>query len=117
MNGETWRSVLVAALALNAALGFAYRLYRFGKGGPRADVVGQAILGLLLGALALAVAAGAGWSHWVALAYGVAFGLLVMPLWTVAVFIPMRPGTVDALYAGVYWSALAVIVVAALVVA
>jgi hypothetical protein len=117
MNGDLWRAVLAAALATNAVLGVSYRVYRLRRGGPAADVVGQALLGALLAVLAFAVAAGTGWSHWAALAYGAVFGLLVMPLWMVAVFIPMRPGPVDAAYASGYWSALAVIVASSLVLA
>jgi hypothetical protein len=78
------------------------------------DVVGQAILGALLGALAVAVASGAGWSRWAALVYGLLFGLVVMPIWTVAVLIPLRPGRIDIGFAVVYWFTLILIVVASL---
>ena len=60
MEMETWRIILVAALALNGVLGFGYRAYRLTKGGPLGDVVGQAILGLLLAGLAVGVAAEVG---------------------------------------------------------
>jgi hypothetical protein len=113
MSSDLWRIVLSAALAANAVLGFGYRVYRLARGGPLADVVGQAILGVLLAVTAAAVALGAGWSRWVALAYGLLFGLLVMPVWMLAVFIPMRPDRVDAAYAAAYWAALGAIVVAA----
>ncbi|CAN5630727.1 hypothetical protein BH24ACT26_BH24ACT26_03490 [soil metagenome] len=117
MVGDVWQTVLVAALAINAVLGLGYRVYRLSRGGPMADVTGQAILAAALGAIASGVAVGAGWSRWAALAYGLLFGIVVMPVWTLAVFIPMRPDAVDKGYASVYWTSLAVIVVAALLVA
>jgi hypothetical protein len=116
MNRDPWTLALACALATNAVLGFAYRVFRLMRGGPPGDVIGQAILGLLLGVLALFVAAGAGWSRWVALAYGLTFAVIVMPVWTVAVLIPMRPGRVDVGFALLYWAMLAVTVIAALVV-
>ena len=111
MSPET---VLAVSLSLNAVLGFGYRVYRLTKRGPLADVIGQAILGLLLIALAVAAAAGQGWTRWPALAYGAVFALLVMPVWTLAVLIPSRPALPDYLFAGVYWLALVAVVVAAL---
>jgi hypothetical protein len=108
------KTVLVTALVLNAFLGFGYRLLRFFKGGPLGDVVGQAILGALLVGLAVAVGTGAGWARWAALAYGLLFGLVVMPIWTLAVLIPMRPARLDYAFTAVYWGALAAVVIAAL---
>ena len=113
MTSERWQAVLVVALAANAALGFAYRLHRLARGGPVADAIGQGLLGVLLAGLALAVASGAGWSRWVALAYGIVFGLVVMPVWVLAVLIPMRPGALDKAFAAVTWGLLATVVVAA----
>jgi hypothetical protein len=109
-----WTGVLVAGLTTNALVGFTYRLYRYARGGPLGDVVGQAILGVLLGGLALAVAAGASWARWLALAYGLLFGLVVMPLWVLAVLIPLPPGPVDRAFTALYWLVLGSIVVAAL---
>ncbi|HEX2051972.1 MAG TPA: hypothetical protein VHJ34_15245, partial [Actinomycetota bacterium] len=87
---------------------------RLTKGGPMADVAGQALLGALLVVLAAGAAAGSWWARWGALAYALLFGLVVMPVWTLAVLIPMRPGPVDVGYAVVYWVALAVAAIAAL---
>lgn len=113
MTSDLWEVALVAALALNAVLGFGYRLYRLTKGGPVQDVTGQAILGLLLVAVALAVAGGASWGRWVALGYGLLFGIAVMPLWVLAVLLPLRPEAIDYAFTGVYWTALVTIVVSA----
>ena len=114
MTGEPWRVVLVSALAINAILGFAYRTYRLSKGGPPGDVAGQAVLGVLLAGLALATANGSGWAHGAALVYGALFGIIVMPLWTLAVLLPMRPRGPDYAFTVVYSAALVAIVVAAL---
>ena len=111
---ETWRVILIAALALNATTGFGYRVYRLTKGGPLGDVTGQAVLGLLLGGLAVAIGLEQGWARWAALIYGILFGLLVMPMWTLAVLFPMKPTGIDYAFTAVYWTALAVIVGAAL---
>ena len=111
---ETWELVLIVALGFNAVAGFGYRVYRLTKGGPLGDVTGQAILGLLLGATAVAVAADQGWATWVALIYGVLFAVVVMPVWTLAVLLPLPPGAVDYAFAVVYWAALVAIVIAAL---
>lgn len=109
-----WQTVLVGALAANAALGFGYRVYRLTKKGPMADVVGQAILGILLGALAVGAAGGHGWARWAALAYGLLFGLVVMPVWTLAVLLPLPPGRIDYAFTAAYWAALAAIVLSAI---
>ena len=109
----TWEMLLVASLSFNAALGFGYRVYRLSRGGPLFDAIGQALLGLVLMLLAVGVSLEAGWPRWVALAYGLMYGLVVMPLWVLAVLIPMRPGPIDYGFAVVYWVALALIVVAA----
>ena len=116
MDSDTWRAVLVAGLLFNAASGLGYRVYRFRMGGPKSDVVGQSILGILLVGLAVALAEGAGWARWPALAYGLLFGVVVMPLWVLAVLIPLGPRAVDYAFTGVYWIVLALIVVAAVAV-
>lgn len=111
---EAMRLALASALALNAVLGFAYRVYRLSRGGPVGDVTGQAILGALLGALAVAVWAGIGWARWAALVYGLLWGLAVMPVWTLAVLIPLPPGRIDYAFAALYWAGVATIVVTAI---
>lgn len=115
MDSDTWRIVLIAGLAVNAGAGFGYRVYRLRKGGPKSDVVGQAILGALLLTLAGALALGAGWPRWPALVYGLLFGVVVMPIWVLAVLIPLRPRAIDYTFTGVYWALLALVVVAAIV--
>jgi hypothetical protein len=114
MDTHAWQLMLVVALALNAALGFGYRVYRLAKGGPMADVIGQAILGGALIALSVAVALDVGWARWPALVYGLLFGLVVMPVWTLAVLIPLKPGAPDYAFTILYWTDLFVIAGAAL---
>lgn len=114
MHADTWEAALVAALVVNAALGFGYRVFRLTKGGPLADVAGQALLGVVLVVLAAGAATGASWARWGALAYALLFALVVMPVWTLAVLIPQRPGPLDVGFAVTYWAALAVAAVAAL---
>ncbi|MFN2390059.1 MAG: hypothetical protein ABR575_10705 [Actinomycetota bacterium] len=114
MDGDGWRLVLIAALALNAIGGLGYRVFRLAKGGPKADVLGQAILGALLLVLVVALVLGAGWPRWPALIYAVLFGVVVMPVWTLAVLIPLSPGPVDYAFTVLYWITLAVAAVAAI---
>ena len=114
MNPDAWQSVLVGALLLNALAGFSYRVYRYRKGGPLGDVWGQAILGVLLAGLALALVLGAGWPRWPALGYAGLFAFVVMPIWTLAVLIPLPPGRIDYAFTALYWATLLVIGAAAL---
>jgi len=114
MDPDLWRNVLAGALLANALAGFSYRLYRYRRGGPLGDVWGQAILGVLLGALAVALVVGAGWPRWPALGYAVLFGFVVMPLWTLAVLIPLPPERIDYAFTGLYWATLLVTGAAAL---
>lgn len=114
MDDHFFRQVLIAALALNATGGFAYRTYRLTKGGPLADVIGQAILGVLLVGLAVTLAGGMSWPRWPALGYGLVFGLVVMPIWVMGVLIPLRPTAIDYGFTAFYWASLAAIVVSAL---
>lgn len=109
-----WQAVLVIALSANAALGFGYRVYRLAKGGPLADVVGQGVLGAVLVALALGAAAGDGWARWGALGYALLFGLVVMPVWTLAVLLPLPPRPPDYAFTAIYWATLGAIVLAAI---
>jgi hypothetical protein len=113
VDPDVWRWVLVTALAVNAALGFGYRLFRLTKGGPIGDVIGQAVLGVVLIAIALAVALEVGWVRWVAFAYALAFGLVVMPIWVLAVLLPLPPRPLDYTFTVAYWLGLGVIAVAA----
>ncbi len=114
MNGDAWRIALIVLLVLNASLGLAYRIFRLTKGGPLGDVVGQAVLAVLLAATAVGVSAGWDVARWTAVVYGALFALVVMPLWTLAVLVPMRPERIDLAFAIGYWVALIGILVAAL---
>jgi hypothetical protein len=109
-----WRIVLSAALCINAVSGFGYRLFRLSKGGPLGDVLGQSVLGALLVALSFGVLAQAPFAAGASLLYALLFGVVVMPLWVVAVLIPLRPQTIDVVFTALYWLALIVIAVAAL---
>ena len=111
---DRWVAVLLGGLVLNAVLGFAYRLWRRTKGGPVADVWGQAVLGLILVGLAIGLTVGWGWTRWATFAYALLFGLVVMPLWTLAVLIPLGPRALDYAFTAVYWMTLVTIAIAAL---
>jgi hypothetical protein len=111
---SAWQTVLIVALSTNAVLGLAYRLYRLTKKGPLADVVGQAILAVVLLGLAAAILEDQAWARWPSLAYALLFAVIVMPIWTLGVLLPMRPRAIDYGFTGVYWATLAVIAVAAI---
>lgn len=108
------RTVVTVALVLNAVLGFGYRVYRLTKGGPVGDVYGQVVLGVVLVVLAAGVAAGLAWARWTGFLYGVLFGLVVMPVWVLAVLLPQRPGAPDYAFTAVYWAGLAAVALGAL---
>lgn len=114
MNSDAWLVVLAAALVVNAVLGFGYRVYRLTRGGPTSDVIGQALLGALLIAVAVAAGVGAGWARWPALGYALVFGVIVMPVWVLAVLIPLPPERIDYAFTVVYWMGLVVVAVAAI---
>lgn len=114
MRSDTWATVLAGALALNAVLGFGYRVYRLTRRGPMGDVIGQAILGVLLAGLAIAVAGDFSWARWAALIYGALFGVVVMPVWVLGVLIPSEPGAPDYAFTIAYWMMLALVIVAAI---
>lgn len=114
MKAETWETVLVAALLINAVIGLAYRVYRRTKGGPIGDVWGQAVLGVVLGGVALAIALNGDWPRWIAFAYAVLFAFLVMPVWVLGVLLPLRPRAVDYSFTVTYWLLLIAIGIAAL---
>lgn len=116
MTSHTWQTVLTGALLLNAGLITSYRLYRMKRGGPKADAVGGAVLGAILAALAILVSQGVEWARWPALLYAAIFAFVVMPIWTLAVLIPLRPGAPDLAFTGVYWTSLFAIGLAALLV-
>ncbi|HVF53440.1 MAG TPA: hypothetical protein VNC78_07490 [Actinomycetota bacterium] len=111
MNGYA-AAVVSTALVVNALAGFGYRVYRRRHGGPVADVWGQAVLGVVLLAIAGGVAGAIGWARWVAVGYALLFGVIVMPLWTLAVLIPSDPRALDYWFTATYWAALATIAVA-----
>lgn len=113
MDSDLWRAALVGGLALNAALGFGYRVYRLSKGGPIADVWGQAVLGAILALLAVLIGLGFTWTRWLALAYAVIYAFVGMPAWVLGVLIPLPPRAIDYTYAAVYSVALVAIGVAA----
>ena len=111
---ETWTAVLVGALVANAALGLGYRVYRLTKGGPKADVWGQAVLAFLLITTAVALAVGIDWVRWIAVAYAALFAFLAMPVWVLGVLLPMRPRAIDYTFTVTYWTLLVVAGVAGL---
>ena len=78
------------------------------------DVLGQSVLGALLVALSFAVLEQAPFAASASLLYALLFGLVVMPLWVVAVLIPLRPQRIDLAFTALYWLALIVIAAAAL---
>jgi hypothetical protein len=108
------RSILVVLLALNGVVVFGYRIYRLTRGGPMADAIGGAILAVIVSVLAIGVAADLSWGRWGALVYAGLFGLAVMPVWTLAVLIPLRPGPPDYLFTAVYWATLLGVAIAAI---
>lgn len=114
MASDAWQLTLALLLGVNAVIGFGYRVFRLTKGGPLSDVIGQAVLGLILVGLSIATASGAGWPRWVALIYALLFGVAVMPVWVLAVLIPLHPRWIDYAFTGVYWLGLAAIAVAAI---
>jgi heme/copper-type cytochrome/quinol oxidase subunit 4 len=107
-------AVLIASLAASAAFVFGYRVYRLTKGGPMPDVIGGAILAVILALVAVGVASGGSWARWVALGYGLLFGVVVMPIWVLGVLFPMNPRLPDYAFTALYWLSLVVIVVAAI---
>jgi hypothetical protein len=111
VNAET---ILIVTLAANAALVFGYRVHRLTRGGPMADAVGGAALGVVLAVIAVGIAAGIGWARFLAVGYGLFFAIAVMPVWVLGVLIPMRPGRADFAFTALYWTSLVVIVVAAI---
>jgi heme/copper-type cytochrome/quinol oxidase subunit 4 len=114
MTTASWQLTLAVALGINAAVGFGYRVFRLSRGGPLADVIGQAVLGVILAALAVGTALGAGWPRWAALIYALLFGVAVMPLWVLAVLIPLDPKRIDYVFTTVYWLMLLVIAIASI---
>lgn len=113
---ETWTTVLITALLVNAVLGLGYRVYRWTKGGPKTDVWGQAVLALLLLAIAVGLLLGAEWLRWLALGYAVLFAFLAMPVWVLGVLLPMRPRAIDYAFTATYWALLIVVGVSALLI-
>lgn len=114
MTSHTWQMILSTTLVLNGVLIACYRFLRLKKGGPKADAIGGAALGMILVILASLIALDVGWARWPAFLYAALFALIVMPIWTLAVLIPLRPGAPDWAFTGAYWTSLFVIGVAAL---
>jgi hypothetical protein len=111
---DPWRVVLVVALICSGLSAAGYRAYRFTRGGPRADAIGGAVLALLLVLVAAGVGADLSWARWVALVYGLVFGILVTPVWILGVYIPSRPEPLDHALTGLYLLSLVTTIVAAL---
>ncbi len=109
-----WETTLVGALVANGAIGLAYRAYRYTKGGPIGDVWGQTVLGVLLVAVAVGIAAGAEGLRWVAFGYAALFAVIVMPVWVLGVLLPLRPRALDYGFTVTYWLLLGLIALAAL---
>jgi hypothetical protein len=72
------------------------------------------VLGALLVLLAALVLNDVSWARWVALGYALLFGSIVMPIWTLAVLIPLPPGALDWAFTATYEGTLILIAVAAL---
>ncbi|MQB01002.1 MAG: hypothetical protein GEU78_12030 [Actinobacteria bacterium] len=111
---DAWVTTLAITLVVNAVIGFAYPVYRLSRGGPMGDVTGRAILGILLLAIAGFLSGDNDWPRWAALVYGAFFAAIVMPIWILAVLIPMRPTAIDYAYTTAYWLTLLLIALAAL---
>lgn len=110
---DAWELTLAVTLVVNAAVGLAYPVYRLSKGGPMGDVRGRAVLGALLLLLAASLFFSE-WTRWVAFGYGLLFAMVVMPIWVLAVLLPLRPGPLDYAFTIVYWGTHILIVVSAL---
>ncbi len=111
MNTST---ALAIVLVANGLIAFGYRIFRWkAKSGPLEDAIGGGILAVLLGLLSLGVA-DLGWARWLAFGYGIFFAVIVVPIWTLAVLIPGRPGRIDYAFAGLYEVSLGAIAVLAL---
>lgn len=112
MNAYT---TLALSLAWVALLGVGYRFYRYrNRRGPLEDFLGQVVLGVVLLLLAAAATAEVGAIKWTALGFGLIFGVVVMPIWILAVFIPGEPRKIDYWFVALYYLGLVATVVAAL---
>lgn len=107
---------MVVSLIVSGVLAFGYRLYRMRKGGPTPDAVGGAVLAVGLAGVAIAFASGTLWVRWIALGYALLFGLVVTPIWVLAVFIPARPRPWETLVIVAYWISVATVGVSAIAV-
>lgn len=116
MDTDAWQTLLAALLVTNAALGLGYRIYRRTKGGPKADVWGQAVLAVLLLAIAAGIVSGIEWLQWAALGYSALFAFVAMPVWVLGILLPMRPRALDYAFTVTYWLVLFAIGVAAILV-
>jgi hypothetical protein len=111
---DPWQAILAFALVANGIALASYRYYRFVKGGPRADAAGGTVLGALLILTAVLVLNDVSWARWVALGYGLVFAVVVMPIWTLAVLIPLPPEPLDYAFTAFYEASLLTIVVASI---
>lgn len=109
-----WETTSIAALVGNAVIGLGYRVYRHRKGGPIGDVWGQAVLGVLLAAIAVGIAVEIEWLRWAAFSYAVLFAFVVMPVWVLGVLLPLRPRAIDYAFTVTYWMLLVLIALASL---
>ncbi|HEU4480424.1 MAG TPA: hypothetical protein VFS18_00940, partial [Actinomycetota bacterium] len=66
--------------------------------------------------LAILIAVDVEWARWPALGYALLFGIVVMPIWTLGVLIPLPPEAPDYSFTALYWGTLVLIAVAALAV-
>lgn len=80
------------------------------------DAVGGAVLAAGLFAVALAFASGVSWVRWMALGYALLFGIVVTPIWVLAVFIPARPTMLEHIVIAIYGITLVVVGVSAIAV-
>lgn len=112
MDDGAWETILIAGLIANAVIGLGYRIYRHRKGGPIGDVWGQAVLAVVLGSIAIGIAAGLEWLRWLGFGYALLFGLVAMPIWVLGVLLPLRPRAVDYGFTVCYWVVLGVIALA-----
>jgi hypothetical protein len=96
-------SALTWSLISLAILGLVYRIYVWKlKDGAVADVLGQAVLAVVLVLVATGVAAEVSIARWTALVLALFFAVVVIPVWVLAVLIPSRPKALDVAFTFLY---------------